>query len=234
MKTFSTQVAVTLLLLSSAHAKWWSGSWFRRGLGNNNGGGNNGGRGRGRGRGNGGGFRGSASTMDVGPLSNEEEKTLLFMREEEKMARDVYKTMFAKYPEGFVFANIAISEQAHMDRMGLMIDRYGLAAPVIDDTIGVFQDAGLKTTFDSLVEKGNISYKDALNVGALIEEIDINDLKNAIDDTDESALDRSYGNLKRASETHLRAFVRELGYLQTTPYKAQNLTQAEVDAIIYN
>lgn len=249
MKTFTYQIAAALFLFStSAQAKWWNPmTWGRN---NNNGGNSNGnqqqqgrgfrgGQGQGQGLGNGGnqgdGMRGSAvMTTEAGVLDSDEVKDLLFMREEEKMARDVYETMFDKYPTASVFARIAISEQAHMDSMQRMIDRYDLTDPVVDDTVGVFQDKGLQNTYNGLVAKGNNSLKDALMVGALIEEIDINDLKHAMLETDESALDFSYGNLMRASENHLRAFVRELRVIDSSPYVAQNMTQAEVDGIILN
>jgi len=51
---------------------------------------------------------------DVGILTPEEEAGLLFMREEEKLARDVPLVLFDK--SGLrVFENIAQSEQRHMD-----------------------------------------------------------------------------------------------------------------------
>lgn len=74
----------------------------------------------------------------------------------------------------------------------------------------------------------------ASKVGALIEEIDIDDLEKAILETDESALDEAYGSLIRASYRHLRAFVQSIDALEDGDYKAQYLEQPEVDASILN
>ena len=54
-------------------------------------------------------------------------KNLTFLREEERLAHDVYTALAAKYPTTKVFANIANSEQRHYDSMGLLLQRYGLS-----------------------------------------------------------------------------------------------------------
>jgi hypothetical protein len=154
------------------------------------------------------------------------------MREEEKLARDVYKTLFKTWSSEQTFANIAKSEQNHMDRMLDMLNNYSLTDPVLSDEIGVFRDQELKALYDSLVKRGQKSLLEALHVGALIEEVDIRDLENAIEYTDESMLDRVYGNLKSASHNHLRAFVGRIKDLSDVAYEAQHLSQAEVDAIV--
>ena len=181
--------------------------------------------------GGGGSGRNQQDDGDVTLESAQERDDLIFMREEEKMARDVYLTMYDKYGGEQVFANIARSEQQHMNRMLDMINRYGLTDPVTDDTIGVFQDAAIRTLYKSLIEEGNKSVLDAFMVGALIEEVDIRDLEEAIRSTDESMLDRVYGNLKSASHNHLRAFVRQIEGMGIV-YMAQHLSQAQVDGIL--
>lgn len=233
------------LLVSAANAKWWghgggqgngggnggggTGGGGNGGGGNGNGGIGNGGNGGG-GNGNGGNGAGNVLQQAATTLDVNEETMVLFMREEEKMARDVYRTMYDKWNEA-VFSNVADAEQAHMNAMSRMIQRYGLTDPVVNDATGVFQNKELRANYASSVQKGQVSLKDALLAGALIEELDIEDLQNAISATDEAVLDRVYGNLMRASNNHLRAFVRELERLGET-YQAQELSQAEVDAIL--
>ena len=66
----------------------------------------------------------------VQPLSAEEEKSLYLMREEEKLAHDVYQALYARWNLP-VFQNIAASEQRHTDRIKMLLDRYGLKDPII-------------------------------------------------------------------------------------------------------
>lgn len=163
-------------------------------------------------------------------LSQTEADTLNFMREEEKLARDVYLVMFT-YWSSKSFTNIAESEQAHMDAIKKLLDKYGLPDPV-DPEIGVFNDTELQHLYDDLVVQGANSKLDALMVGALIEEVDIEDLQTAIDQTDKQDLDRVYGNLMSGSKNHLRAFVSQIELLSGEDYEAQYLPQEVVDAIL--
>ncbi len=53
-------------------------------------------------------------TLPLGELNQAETDALLFMYEEEKLARDVYTSLAALYTQP-MFSNIASSEQTHMD-----------------------------------------------------------------------------------------------------------------------
>ena len=138
---------------------------------------------------------------------------LVFVREEEKLARDVYLTLDAIYaPDGVnIFFNIASSEQKHMDAVKNLLDKYGIVDPVTDDAIGVFTDQVLQDMYDELVALGELSLVDALNVGILIEEYDIADLQECIAlgvlPTDVA---RVYANLLAGSYNHLEAFTKVL------------------------
>ena len=162
-------------------------------------------------------------------LSQTEADTLTFMREEEKLARDVYLVMFA-YWGTKTFSNIAVSEQNHMDAIKTLLDKYGLSDPASQE-IGVFNDPSLQELYDQLESQGKDSELDALMVGALIEEIDIEDLQTAIDQTDKLDLQRVYENLMSGSENHLRAFVSQIEHLGES-YEAQHLPQELVDGIL--
>ena len=162
-------------------------------------------------------------------LTEAEVATLKFMREEEKLARDVYLVMYEQY-KSVVFANIAKSEQKHMDAIKRMLDKYGVPDPASTE-FGVFNDASLQQLYDKLVVQGQVSELDAFKVGALIEEVDIEDLLAAIEETSKIPLDRVYGNLLRGSEKHLRAFVAHIEMLGED-YVAQHLPQDVVDDIL--
>ena len=164
------------------------------------------------------------------PLSDEEASGLLYMVEEEKLARDVYLTLYNE--TGLkVFERIAESEQRHMDAVLGLIEKYNLTAPDTLDQVGVFQNEELQNLYDQLVEQGSQSTVDALKVGALIEETDIKDLEEWIAKTDNEDIKQVYSNLMKGSENHLRAFVRNLE-AQGVSYTAQVLPQEQVDEIL--
>lgn len=145
-----------------------------------------------------------------GELNDAETEGILFMREEEKMARDVYLTMFEKYPLP-VFRNIPKSENAHMGAIKVLIDKYELTDPVGDNTIGVFTNSAIQNLYDDLIAKGSASEIEALKVGALIEETDILDLDTHVAEIEENDdILTIYTNLRRGSTHHLKAFVWNL------------------------
>ncbi|MEZ5448445.1 MAG: DUF2202 domain-containing protein [Thiolinea sp.] len=163
-------------------------------------------------------------------LQASEAELLVFMREEEKLARDVYLTLYKKWGLS-IFQNIASSEQQHTDRIKALLQTYGLVDPVVANTVGVFTDATLANLYNQLVTQGKRSKMKALQVGALIEETDILDLQTAIASTQHQDIVNVYNNLMKGSRNHLRAFSSQIENRGTT-YEAQVLSQEEVDAII--
>jgi len=142
-------------------------------------------------------------------LSSIEKDGLIYMRLEEKLARDVYLTLGKTYKQK-MFVNIPESEQRHMDAVKALLDKYEIADPITDNEIGSFINPDFKKLFDDLVKKGQTSFKDAMLVGKEIEEMDIKDLVERIEQTDNPDIKAVYENLKRGSENHLRAFTRHL------------------------
>ena len=112
-----------------------------------------------------------------------------------------------------MFSNISGSEQTHMDTMLAMLNIYGVADPVVDDTAGSFANITLAGLYVDLVANGEVSLLDALFVGALIEEIDIRDIQQAIDETVHADIITAYENLMAGSKNHLRAFVSQIELL---------------------
>jgi hypothetical protein len=163
-------------------------------------------------------------------LSAVEVDDLMYMREEEKLARDVYLTMFDAWGLA-VFDNIAASEQTHTDSVKDMIEKYRLADPVVDDSVGVFVNQELATLYAQLIARGTQSALEALHVGAYIEEVDMVDLARASEATDNADIRQLYENLMSGSRNHLRAYVGQIENLGVV-YEAQYLSQDEVDAIV--
>jgi hypothetical protein len=142
------------------------------------------------------------------PLDEAEIATLQWMREEEKLARDMYITLNTYFPAK-IFTNIAASEQKHFDALGEKLDLYGIDDPATDQ-IGVFTDPELQALYNDLLGLGMVSYTEALKVGVIIEETDLTDLEAAIDGTDSKPLARTYQHLLTGSVHHLDAFTKLL------------------------
>jgi len=199
-----------------------------------------------------GGNGGNTTTIDSNESSH-----LTFMREEEKLARDVYLTFANMYPEQAVFANIATtSEQTHTDTMRDLLALYNLPDPNpttnnLPGSIGVYtgEEWGwyFSDKYNALVTAGGTSELDALYIGALIEELDMHDIADCpqvmvdagyndpcgLNYTDENATINAYSNLINGSESHLRAYVGQIeAIIGVGNYQAQYLTQAEVDVIL--
>ncbi len=148
----------------------------------------------------------------TGAISEAEAADILFMREEEKLARDVYLTLGELWDTP-IFANIADAEQTHMDAVYGLIVSYELTDPVGENPIGVFEDPGLQSMYDDLIAQGSTSQADALEVGALIEEVDIEDLIDAMAITTMADIDTVWEQLLAGSQNHLRAFTSRLDAL---------------------
>ena len=162
-------------------------------------------------------------------LSEEEAADLTFQREEEKLARDIYLTLYAKWG-AVIFSNIAKSEERHTDTLKKKLDKYNLPDPALP-TIGAFTNPDLQAKYDSLVADGQLSYVDGLYIGATIEEIDMIDIQQALDATTHLDLRTAYQNLLDGSKNHLRAFVAGLA-AQGIIYEPQFISKELYDSII--
>ncbi len=163
-------------------------------------------------------------------LNETEIDHLLFMYEEEKLARDLYLE-FADLWGLPQFANIAASEQRHMDALKCQLDKHAIADPVADFPRGVLANPELQDLHDDLLVQGQASAQEALRIGALVEEIDIEDLDKAMAATTNQELVQTYANLQRGSRNHLRTFAGSLERVGI-PYTAQWLDEETVDAIL--
>lgn len=180
---------------------------------------------------------------------------MVFMREEEKLARDVYTKLGTLYPDSVVFGKIDDSEQKHTDAVKNLLVGYGISDPSTNDNVGMFTGVEYGDYFTEkykyLVNLASASELDAFYVGAFIEELDMMDIAqcpkviieqdNGIDDvsdcglgyTDQKNIRSAYGSLLDGSKNHLRAYVRAIeSIIGRGGYSAQVLTQDQVDEII--
>jgi len=173
------------------------------------------------------------SSIDNTPLQNlsDAEKTgILYMREEEKLAHDVYSELYNKWGTNN-FNNIGSSEQTHMDAVKTLIDKYNLEDPAQGKGTGEFTSQKLQDLYNQLMEQGKKSEIDALNVGAAIEEIDIIDLEDYLAGTENPDIITVYQNLIKGSRNHLRSFVSVM-QKQGINYEPQYLNVKDYNDII--
>ncbi len=162
-------------------------------------------------------------------LSELEKTNLRLMREEEKLARDVYNYAHGLYGMQ-IFSNISNSEQIHMDKMLELLTSYNLSDPAHSD-VGVFNNPELQALYNTLAAQCDISLVEALKVGATIEDLDIYDLDEAIISTSRADIIEAYTLLKCGSENHMRAFSKQLNNRGET-YTPQYINQNAYDAIL--
>ena len=174
--------------------------------------------------------KGSAIVVPGSVLTSHEIAHMRYMREEEKLAADVYQFLANKW-NAAIFSRIAQAEQRHTEAVLGLLNRYGVPDPAANARPGVFVDQNLADLYRVLVNKGVVSLADALMVGGVIEEVDIADLENAVASTDHPDIIQVYQNIHRGSRNHLRSFARSLAQLGIT-YQAQKLSAAEVQGIL--
>lgn len=162
-------------------------------------------------------------------LTAEELEDLLFLREEEKLARDVYLFSYEKYKMQ-IFKNISNSEVQHMNSVLLLLNAYNIDDPASTE-IGVFNNLELQSIYNNLIEQSSISLIEALKVGDKIEDLDIKDLTINESRTDKLDILNVYSSLKCGSRNHLRSFHSQV--LQNNGfYVPEFITQEEFDAIV--
>ena len=159
-----------------------------------------------------------------------EAATLTFMREEERLARDLYH-QFHEIWESVLFVNISAAEQRHMDAVKNAMDKYALPDPSNPALVGEYSYPELQQLHNQLLAQGEQSYLEALWAGGMVEEMDIADLRDAIVATDNDDLKKLYENLLRGSRNHLRAYAAEIERMGVI-YEAQYLKQTDVDKIL--
>ena len=159
------------------------------------------------------------------PLNTNEIAGLKYMREEEELARDLYMTIFNN--KGLtVFQTISTnSETVHAQKMLDLLNTYGEADPSTGNP-ATYTDTGLQTLYNTLVASATGATTvdlDALNVGALVEEVDIDDInaKKAQVQPVHALIIQTYDNLLCGSRNHLRSFVSQIEAITGTAYIAQ-------------
>ena len=170
-------------------------------------------------------------TSDDSVLTSLEAEGLRFMREEEKLAHDLYIDLYEIWGIP-IFNNIANSEATHTAAVKELLDHFGIEDPAEENLHGVFQDPELQDLYDQLLADGSRSLEGAFLVGALVEEVDIKDLEIRMDQTDVTQILNVYTNLIAGSRNHLRSFVSQYESRTGQTYQSQFLDDNVVQDIL--
>tara|TARA_R100001369_G_scaffold92747_2_gene139575 strand:+ start:7580 stop:8209 length:630 start_codon:yes stop_codon:yes gene_type:complete len=170
----------------------------------------------------------SVADLNNTNLTNEDSAALLFMLEEEKLARDTY-TYLENLWEINQFSNIKKSEQSHMDAVSGLLDQYNISYTLL--SYGEFNNPDIQTLYDQFIDYGSENRANALEVGANIEDLDIVDLANFIEATTNSAMIKVFESLQCGSRNHLRSFVTAIEVSGNT-YEPKYLTLEDYTLII--
>jgi len=165
---------------------------------------NNKGKGKNKNKDNNGNQNQEEDTSDIAQSPNSEltqevKESLAYMGNEERLAYDIYTTLYNyhmdKGTEINQFANIVKSEQKHIEIVQNTIQKYNLdisklsvvVDPVADKDVafedmpmGKYDVPAIQELYDSLYEKGVASKQAALEVGCIVEVVDIDDLDEFI------------------------------------------------------
>lgn len=168
------------------------------------------------------------NNQDSTAIPLEDQEALLFMLEEEKLARDTYMYLYQLWgvPQ---FANIQNSEQSHLDAVGNLLDGFGVEHTMLPK--GEFVNQEIQGLYDTFIEDGALNLTEALKVGATIEDLDIVDLEDYINATSNATIISVYEKLQCGSRNHLRSFVLALENTGST-YTPQFLTEVDYTQII--
>lgn len=161
-------------------------------------------------------------------LTDTDKEALLFMLEEEKLARDTYIFLNNQWALN-QFANIKNSEQMHMDAVENLLIQYNVEYTILPE--GQFENQTLQNFYNQFIVDGAVSQANALQIGATIEDLDIVDLVDYINATSNTALINVFESLQCGSRNHLRSFVFGIENAGNT-YTPQFLSQEDYDAII--
>jgi hypothetical protein len=172
-----------------------------------------------------------------GDLSTAEIEGLLYMREEEELARDLYLDIYAaKDSRLTVFKNISDNaETQHAAAMLVLLEKYGIEDPSTG-LHNTYTSEELQALYNQLL---NIALGSddvaALKVGALVEETDIHDIntEKAQVSVNHQDIISTYDNLLCGSRNHLRSFVKQIESRTGQAYVTQvPALDAEVQAIL--
>ena len=145
----------------------------------------------------------AASSDTPTGLSNAQ---LTEMREEERMARDLYTQLAASSGEA-IFTRIAGAEQRHLDAVERLMTSQGMSPEAAGTTVGRYAVGEVQAAYTRWLSQGRASDQAAYKVGVELETWDIAELKTMEVPSDTTGA-RVVAALLNGSEHHLTAFTK--------------------------
>lgn len=164
--------------------------------------------------------------------SPDEQETLRFLLEQRRLVRDIYRHLHGAW-EIPAFADLAGAEQRGIGELQRLHRQLRLRHLPADGEPGIFADPALGQLYRRLLTQGLFDIREALELGALIEEMSIIDLRDAIDESRSHRLDQIYIALLGNAYAHLRAIHRQLAR-SGVDYQPRLLPREGLEAILNN
>jgi len=158
--------------------------------------------------------RGATTQQTSKHISNETKQSIAYMYDEERLAKEVYLSIYQKQPVRQLSKIASKAETRHIDAVKNLAQRYGIPTPT--QKVGKYQHKQIESLYNKLYTKGIRSQKDALEVGCIVEVTDIDDLDKFITQAQkDNAQDivQIYDFLRNGSYNHYWAFDKGLKQL---------------------
>jgi len=138
-------------------------------------------------------------------------ESIAYMYSEERLAKDIYLNIYKVQPLKQLYNIATRAETRHIDSVNDLARKYGV--PTRNFQSGQYPEAELQSLYNRLYAKGVRSQKDALEVGCMVEVVDIDDLNKYMAQAQaENAQDAlaTFDFLRKGSYKHYGAFDRSL------------------------
>lgn len=175
------------------------------------------------------------SSVEMSALNEDQKYALAYMWHEEKLAYDIYLELNSAHgnvDDTQVLESIAtMSETKHIASVEGLVEAYDINITNVDNNytiayseaelrtmpVGSFAIDAVQNLYDALYAKGENSIEDALEVGCMVEVVDIDDLNHYIDVADDNqALVDSFVFLRQGSYKHYWKFNDALKLLRNS------------------
>lgn len=153
----------------------------------------------------------NTTTTPRSTLTPQLANSIQFMYNEERLAKDVYLDIYKRQPVKQLTKIAQQAEVKHIAAVNQLASKYGLNTGSYPN--GKYPEQELQSLYNKLYSKGIRSQKDALEVGCMVEVVDIDDLNKYIGQAQASnAQDvlSVFNYLRKGSYNHYWAFDKGL------------------------
>lgn len=161
-------------------------------------------------------------------LTSDEIEFLYAVREDEKLARDIYNSFYSLYASK-PMSNIAKAEENHIAAVERLFYFYSINYPAVGEA-GVFADATRQSYYNELISKGT-TLLDAYKAAAYLEEKDIADYEAVLPSITNPNIKLVIEHLIKGSINHFKATLRQIDALGGE-YQAAVLSQERYTEIV--